>query len=219
MAASIKPKGLLKLPAELRVEIYNLINIPFKSALSDYRGLYLSCQGIKQEMDHEIFKKLKPFVESLQAKWTADPKTNGIVIELLPRFSRIHLKVTFPTISGPVRTTNKWKDELRVLSDIHLDTLEVALVANDRPKIFWTTRYTFEEECGFISNGVMLAMHESCTFYPRKIPAAAWTFHPRRVVQAAEYADLYFNVTRDWVGTVKQGFEEGDGKMMVYRRV
>lgn len=51
---------LKKLPAEIRNEIYGMIATPTDAPFSEYKGLYLSCRQIKQEMDYEcsrVFEK------------------------------------------------------------------------------------------------------------------------------------------------------------------
>lgn len=223
MAPPTKPKGLLDLPAELRVEIYNHVKIPFENALSDCKGLYLSCRGIKQEMDHEISKKFQPFLETLQAEWAADPHTKGCSIELLPLFSRIHLKATFAV--GGCRSRSNRKDKLQVLGHLHLDTLEVAHANTIPTEVLKRLQiderlrkiYIIDENHGFIHDELMGSMLEDGYLEPWEMAATFQTFHPRRFICDAAY--VCFTDTQDWVGTIKENTEEGGQEQTVYRRV
>jgi hypothetical protein len=60
--------SFLCLPLELRLQIYGYISFPHDAPLSQYQGLYLSCQQIKNELDDEGAKVVRAFFSRLEAR-------------------------------------------------------------------------------------------------------------------------------------------------------
>ncbi|KAF2826882.1 hypothetical protein CC86DRAFT_291469, partial [Ophiobolus disseminans] len=51
--------SFLDLPAEIRFEIYHIINGSNDSPMSSFKGLYLSCKQTKGEMDIECTQQIR----------------------------------------------------------------------------------------------------------------------------------------------------------------
>jgi hypothetical protein len=57
--------GFLDLPAELRLEIYEWVNADNTVPTSEFKGLYLSCRQIKEEMDDACITKPTQMVQKI----------------------------------------------------------------------------------------------------------------------------------------------------------
>jgi hypothetical protein len=72
--------SFFQLPAEIRVDIYGLMALPFEVPVSEYRGLYMSCRQVKMEMDYECSKVLEKYVTKCEAILT----NLGIPMRVVP---------------------------------------------------------------------------------------------------------------------------------------
>jgi hypothetical protein len=88
----------LLLPAEIRLQIYGIIAIPDTDLVSSYKGLFLSCKQIKDEMEDEFTYVFGKHIQPLKSAMAAE--LPGSSVQLVPeRFSGSYrLKITLPTL-------------------------------------------------------------------------------------------------------------------------
>ncbi|CAA9962927.1 hypothetical protein CFE70_006351 [Pyrenophora teres f. teres 0-1] len=77
----------LALPAEIRLEIYSNMAVPRDNSFWYYRGLYMSCSQVRNEMDHECGKILRKHLEEIKNSW---PSTFGLGLLIPKGFSDMH---------------------------------------------------------------------------------------------------------------------------------
>jgi hypothetical protein len=59
----------LSLPAELRLNIYQFMDLPPMPGKGEWVGCFFTCRQIKQEMQHEALKQYEPFHKELVARF------------------------------------------------------------------------------------------------------------------------------------------------------
>lgn len=69
----------LQLPGEIRLEVYKAMSPPLTAHMSEYKGFYLSCRQIKNEMDHEVLRSMKQYLEKEDG-----PPSSRFNIQVLP---------------------------------------------------------------------------------------------------------------------------------------
>jgi hypothetical protein len=67
----------LRLPGELRNQIYGYIAIPNSAPLSSYKGLYLSCRQVKNEMDYEVVEEYQKYLQAMHLSDAAEASSDS----------------------------------------------------------------------------------------------------------------------------------------------
>jgi hypothetical protein len=124
----------LLLPAEIRLQIYGIMAIPDTDLVSSYKGLFLSCKQIKDEMEDEFTYVFGKYIQPLKSAMAA--QLPGSSVQLVrERFSGSYrLEITLPSTSlppGPTRDYDEYPDVLWTLVKLPLDLLSIDLTLSE----------------------------------------------------------------------------------------
>jgi hypothetical protein len=114
----------LALPAKIRCQVYSIIAIPDAAPLSDYRGLYLSCHQVKDELDHEGARVFGAYLRHLNSNFENARLT---IPSSFPEMQHIHL--TEGVIDGNI--VGYWNDQ-RLFNKLHVKSLTIDMQHNPR---------------------------------------------------------------------------------------
>jgi hypothetical protein len=84
----------LDIPLEIRLHVYSYIAFPTSGPFSDYRGLYLSCQQIKAEINEEAPKICRSFLDRFSLANPGHLFEYGVT---LPGLYDLHLTLDYHT--------------------------------------------------------------------------------------------------------------------------
>lgn len=139
----------LDLPAEIRIKIYDIIAVPTDGPLRDYKGLYLACRQIKEEMDHEVVQSMARYLKGWKAKWAENPSTSGITMTIPATFSATRrVVIDLPNEATKVtdqsgKTSRRLPEGIQDILQLFLDKISVNQVLPKgglRLEEFWDSK-------------------------------------------------------------------------------
>jgi hypothetical protein len=109
----------LKLPTELRLQIYKIVAVPHDAPFSAYAGLYLSCRQIKTELDKEAPTAINKHLA------TVSKFAPSVQIKTLQPFPSLHLQLFLERYNFVDDLDAKHKEFMERILALHIPQITI----------------------------------------------------------------------------------------------